>query len=188
MSGDVERVGGPARGYRWAPFEKGNEVTLKHGAWSPRKIAPLAAELIDHVLIAAEHPGAQTAWLADPSYRPALVAWSRCEARIQLLHEYLDRLTDFDPETGRPGDLDDEGATRPASELLVKLEAQALKHRERLGLDPLARSKLGRALAATAVDLSAVAASGAAALASRPPIPEPVDDDDDEKDDDDDDG
>ena len=37
--------GGPARGYSWPPFEEGNQVALRHGAYSEIALAPRAAEL-----------------------------------------------------------------------------------------------------------------------------------------------
>lgn len=162
---DVDRTGhGEARGYSWPPFEPGNtlgrkflsghEVSLKHGSYSPRRVDPLAAELIEQVTAEAGASGSDTQYLATVSYRPALVAWARCEARVQLLHEYLGQLTDYDPDTGRPGDVDGSGDVRPAAELLLRLEGQALKHRERLGLDPLARARLGRDVAAGSVDMA----------------------------------
>jgi hypothetical protein len=32
--------GGPARGYSWAPFDKGHEVSLKHGFWASPMLRP----------------------------------------------------------------------------------------------------------------------------------------------------
>jgi len=151
---DVERVGGPARGYSWKTFTAGHEVSLKHGGYSPRRVGPLAAELLEHVTAEAQQPGSPTSYLSEAAYRPALTAWAECEARIQLVREFLLRLTDDDPDTGRPGDIDGEGAIRPAAELLLRLENQALKHRERLGLDPLARARLGRDVAGASFDLA----------------------------------
>jgi hypothetical protein len=130
---------------------------MKHGSYSPRRVDPIAADLVERVV--AEAVGSDTQYLATASYRPALVAWARCEARVQLLYEYLGRLTDYDPDTGRPGDVDADGAVRPSAELLVKLEGQALKHRERLGLDPLARARLGRDVAAQSIDIAKLMAA-----------------------------
>jgi len=59
---------------------------------------------------------------------------ARCEARIQLLTEYL---------TDAGGDLDDDGGVRAAADLLTRLESQAMNHRARIGLDPLSRARLG---------------------------------------------
>jgi hypothetical protein len=159
---------------------------MKHGAYSPRRSAPLAAALLEQVMIEAQRPGSPTSYLSEPAFRPALVSWSECEARIQLVREWLGRVTDDDPDSGQPGDLDDLGAIRPASHLLLRLESQALKHRERLGLDPLARSRMGRDLAAGSVDMARLmsAMDGAATDV----IPAAATDDDDDEDNDDDDG
>lgn len=130
----------PARGYTWPPFEEGNTAAVTHGAYSPRRVDPLADGLVAGVLVAAGEPGAPTAYLMEPSYRPALWAWARCEARVQLVTEWL---------MDHGDDVNEKGEVVPAAEYLRRWEAQALKHRERLGLDPLARAKLGKDLAAS---------------------------------------
>lgn len=127
----------PARGYSWATAEPGNTIALKHGAWSPRKVEPLAAELVEQVALNAS-------WLRDYD-RPAVWAWARTEARVQLLSEWL---------ADRGGDLDDEGAVRPAAALLDRLEARAESLRARLGFDPLSRARLGRDTVASELDLA----------------------------------
>jgi Phage terminase, small subunit len=129
--------------YRWADATPGNTIALKHGAWSPRKIDPLAAEIIEQVTNDLE-------WLR-PCDRPALHAWARAEARIQLLSEFL----------AERGDLDDDGSVRPAADLLTRLETQAAGLRSRLGLDPLSRARLGRDVAASQVDLARLWAADA---------------------------
>lgn len=129
-------VSTPARNYKWKTATPGNEIALRHGAWSPRKIDPLAAEMVEQF-------ASDLDWL-QPCDRPAVWAWARCEARVQLLAEWLaDR-----------GDLDDDGDVRPAADLLTRLETQAAGLRARLGLDPLARARLGRDVAASRLDLA----------------------------------
>lgn len=166
------------RGYSWPPFEAGNTAAVTHGVWSARKVSPLTAELITAVQSSATRPGSTVSYLADPSYALAVKRWATLEARCELIRTWLDDRTDI--EAGQPGDIDEDGEVRPAADLLVRLEGQAAKAAERLGLDPLSRSKLGRDVAATAVDLTAVAEAGAAALAARS-----TDDDDDGENDDD---
>ena len=134
-----------ARRYSWEPFTPGHTKSLKHGAWSPRRVDPLATELLDAVIADASAPGSSIVYLTEPAYRPALVAWARVEARVQLVSTWL---------ADHEGDIDDEGNVRPAADLLTKLDAQALKHRERLGLDPLARARLGRDVAASSADIA----------------------------------
>jgi hypothetical protein len=139
----------PARQYSWEPFSPGHELSLKHGAWSPRKVEPLASENVDGVLaLAEEHQ--ELAYLAQPQYAHALWSWGQAEARVQLLTEYL-------LDVG--GDLDAEGNVRPASELLLRCQKRADAMRQRLGLDPLSRARLGRDVAATSIDVARMMAT-----------------------------
>ena len=66
----------------WPPFAPGNQVSIRHGAWSPRRVDPIAAELVEHALSSAPY-------LVDPSYAPAVHAWADSEARAQLLRDYV---------------------------------------------------------------------------------------------------
>src|SRR5438105_4778631 len=117
--------GMPARGETRThpPFEPGNVMALRHGAYSPRKVDPLATELVEQLLAQAAAPGSSVAYVAEPSYRPSVWAWARVEARVQLLVEYLEE---------RGGDVDDEGEVRAAAQLLTKLEGHAAKLRSQL--------------------------------------------------------
>jgi hypothetical protein len=99
-----ETAGVPARGYSWEPFRPGNEVGLRHGAWSPRRVDPLAAEMVEQLLADDD-----VAYLQAAKWGPAVWAWARCEARIQLVAEYLIDLVG----AGRLGDLDDPKVNRP---------------------------------------------------------------------------
>jgi len=130
-------VSGPARGYKWADATHGNTLALRHGAYSPRRVDPLAAELVEQVTGYID-------WLRE-SDTPALWAWARVEARIQLVSEYL---------IDQGGDIDGDGTVRPAADLLMRLESKAESMRSRLGLDPLSRARLGRDVAASQVDLA----------------------------------
>lgn len=134
-----------------APFEPGNTAALQHGAFSPRFIDPLAADLVRLVL---EDP--QVGYLTAPAYRPALWAWARAEAQAQLLVEYLARAGQ---ESGDGvGDLDLD-RVRTAYLLLHRAESRADRSRARLGLDPLSRARLGKDVAqAKAADAAAIMA------------------------------
>lgn len=134
--------GMPARGYSWEPFQPGNLVPLRHGAYSPRRVEPLAQELVDVVLA-----DPSTAYLQAARWRPAVWAWARAEARCQLLGEWLMDRAD-------PAGLDEAGDITPALRALSKWESIALHHRGRLGLDPLSAARLGRDQAASAVDMA----------------------------------
>lgn len=149
-SAEVVPGKGPARNYVWPPFEKNNTAALKHGAKSDRVIRPIAEALVVELLEQAHAPQSPTAYLAEVSYKPAVWAWARCEARVALLVRWLE-------EQG--GDLTEEGEVRPAAELLRKYEAQGERLRARLGLDPLARARLGKDLASGAVDMAALMAA-----------------------------
>ncbi|MBK7610840.1 MAG: hypothetical protein IPJ15_05960 [Actinomycetales bacterium] len=133
------------------PFEPGNTVALQHGAFSPRFVDPLAADLVGMVL---EDP--QVGYLTAPAYRPALWAWARAEAQAQLLVEYLARAGQ---ESGDGvGDLDLD-RVRTAYLLLHRAESRADRSRARLGLDPLSRARLGKDVAqAKAADAAAIMA------------------------------
>jgi hypothetical protein len=142
-----------ARGYSWPPFEKGNEKALRHGAYSPRRVEPLAAELVEAMRAQVVAEGSTTGYLAEPSFQFSLWAWARAEAKVQLLEEYL-------ADRGSVG-LDADGEVSGAAKLLVRYEATAERARDRLGLSPLARARLGRDVAAASVDLAAIAAEEA---------------------------
>jgi hypothetical protein len=120
----------------------GNMRDLHHGGYSPRKVDPLAAEILEHQL-AVSPP-----YLREPHWRPALWAWARTEARVQLVTEWLAQRA---PDG--VGDLDDKRTTA-AHNLLHRLEAHATQLRGRLGLDPLSAARLGRDVAASNVDVA----------------------------------
>lgn len=128
------------------PFEPGHELSMRHGAYSPRRVDPLAETFV--ALVVADPVGLPA---AAPQYRPALWAWARAEAQVQLLTEYLEKAAE-ETEDGI-GDLDDD-AVRAAYLLLHRAEARADRSRARLGLDPLSAARLGRDRAAGAVDMA----------------------------------
>jgi hypothetical protein len=141
----------PARGYSWEPFTPGHTKSMQHGAYSPRKVDPLAAELVELVASDLE-------WVTDAD-RPAVWAWARAEAQAQLLGEYLAKAGE---ESGDGvGDLDAD-RVKAAYALLHKAETRAASGRSALGLDPLSRARLGRDVAqgqASAAQAMAAAAS-----------------------------
>jgi hypothetical protein len=132
----------PPRGYSWPPFEEGNSAALTHGAFSPRKVNPLAEQIAGVLL--TQGPS----FLRSPEYGLAVWGLARTEARIQTVSEWLDE----------HGELDDEGLPRPAGSLLLKLERLAAEHRSRLGLDPSSRVRIERDLASVGRDLNLAAA------------------------------
>lgn len=127
------------------PFPPGHELSVQHGAYSPRKVDPLAAEFV--ALVDADP---KITWLTAAD-RPALWSLGQTQAQIQLLTEYLAKAGE---KTGDGvGDLDQDRVNR-AYLLLHRAEARALTLRARLGLDPLSRARLGRDRAATEVDVA----------------------------------
>lgn len=152
------------------PFAESNAMARKHGAWSDRKISPIAAELLADVdQLLADDP--DLAHLTSPVFRPALRAWARTEARVELVAAWLDERTDG----ALPGDLDADGEIRPAADLLTRLEGQALKHRAQLGLDPTSMARLRRDAG------SARASFDLAALLANLPATDPTGDDPDDQ-------
>jgi len=137
----------PVRGYSWAPFEKGNTVSTRHGVWSQRKVDPVAEELASGLLV--DRP--------DLAGHPETVfAWARAEARCLLLAEHF-----------AGGLFDGDGNERPGLRLIAQFERLASDLRARLGLDPRSEAELARergAATLTAVDLEAVRARGRASM------------------------
>lgn len=136
--GDPEKDWRPTRGYSWEQAKPGNFLALRHGAYSPRKVDPLAKEIEEALL------GSGPQFLTDPSYAPALWALARSEARIQLLSEYLEE----------HGLLEEDGRPRAAVDAVYKFERLASEQRARLGLDPLSRVRIERDLAGGARDFN----------------------------------
>ncbi len=136
------------------PFEPGNETARKHGAHSSTIVEPRARAVL--AALEAEAP----VWLHAVD-RAALEAWARAEARCGILRDWVDER----------GLLDPKGKPTGAAELLLRCERQAADLRGRLGLDPLARARLGRdtavAQAAAAGALDQIRATGAQTRAGR---------------------
>jgi hypothetical protein len=144
-------AGQPARGYSWPPFEKDNEVGLRHGAFSKRRIEPVAAELIAGVL--AERPDLQR-------FPEALAAWADSEARAWLLRDWLTE----------HGMFTDGKTTEGTLKFLIQFDKRAEAGRVRLGLDPRSELELVREHAeaeGAAFDLDAVRQRGRRALDAR---------------------
>lgn len=136
----------PARGYKWEPFQPGHTLSLRHGAYSPRTIDPVAAEILASLL-----QDETTEYLQAPKYRLALLALSRAEAQIQLLTEYLEKRGEAAGDG--VGDLADD-SIRSAYLLLHRAESRADRSRARLGLDPLSAARLGQRIVGAAADMA----------------------------------
>jgi hypothetical protein len=113
---------------------------MTHGAYSSRKIAPLAAEIVATLLADETVP----AYAKSPAYRLELEALARAEAQTQLLNAWLAKRAE-ETDDGI-GDLSDE-AVRSAYLLLHRVETRAASARQRLGLTPSAAARMGKDVA-----------------------------------------
>lgn len=138
----------PSRGYSWEPFQPGNLKGLRHGAHSDRLVRPRALEIARGFL----EDGALPAYLSEPRYRPAVLAYCMDLARIERVEAWLEAQA----VDSVPPELTENGEVRPATRLLMDLERKADKHRQALGLTPLAAARLGKDVAAQQVSLSQV--------------------------------
>ncbi|WP_059387263.1 hypothetical protein, partial [Arthrobacter sp. Hiyo1] len=117
------------------PFAEGNELAVKHGAKSPRKVDPIAQALVSELLA-----DASLDYLRAPRYAAAVQAWAKAEAKSALITEWVDSMPiEMAAESKQ-------GQTSPL-ELLRKWETTAQNHRSRLGLDPLSAARLGKDVA-----------------------------------------
>ena len=152
------------------PWQPGNEyratqdnsLAVQHGAYSQKRVAPLASEILCTACNNPAWPG----YLQDESYGPAVRAWAHSEAVCELLRRHLadqsldDALVDRHEEesterhskgtstrrtTGR--------RTRSALDLLSRWETTAAGHRQRLGLDPLSRARFGKDITSAQLDV-----------------------------------
>lgn len=116
---------------RHPDFGTGNTVAMKHGARSPRVVEPVAAALREQALKAAPY-------LADPRWTGELEAWSRAEARVQILLAWEERVG---------GPLAEDGSPRSHLVELERAERRAQNARDRLGLNPASAARLASYLA-----------------------------------------
>ncbi|MGV9868096.1 hypothetical protein [Rhodococcus koreensis] len=133
---------GPARGYSWEPFKPGHFKSKKHGAYSDRVIVPLAAEIANAVCQARPD-------LQAPEMQPAVLAYARTEAQLEVLTAYVDE----------HGAFKDDGEISAAEKHRLRIDTQAANHRSRLGLDPLSKARLGKDLSSTQLDMAQIFAA-----------------------------
>jgi hypothetical protein len=130
------------------PFPVGHELSMRHGAWSDRRVSPIAEEVLESVL---DDPACE--YLRAPRFAAELQAWSVAEARCRLLETYIVRLAEEAGADDGVGDLGDE-RVRAAWSLLNRFEARAMSGRDRLGLSPLSSARIGRDKAAAGMDMA----------------------------------
>lgn len=138
--------GTPTRGYSWEPFQPGHTLTLKHGAYSERLVEPRAREIAQGLADSGELPS----YLAEPRYRGAVMDLARCLAQRERLGAYLEATA----SEGVPAELAENGEVRSAAALLAKVERALERHRDRLGLSPLAAARLGKDVASQQASLA----------------------------------
>lgn len=127
------------------PFQPGHELSMRHGAYSPKRVDPIAEALVDSRLT-----DPATTYLQQSAYRPALYGWARAEARVLLLDEWMQRhLADTDGCVSCK-------QCRSVGDQLLRFETAAANHRARLGLDPLSRARLSRDVVAASVDMASL--------------------------------
>lgn len=121
------------------PLQPGNELSMTHGARSPRRVSAAAQEVL------AEAQEINASWLASAD-EWTLQAWCEAEGRCRLYRQHLAEL----PLT------DGEGKPWAADTQLLRWEGRAAALRSKLGFDPLSRAALVRDVAtASALDTSA---------------------------------
>ena len=150
----------PARGYTWPPFEAGNEAAVKHGVWAADRSERVATEVAE---IAAS-VATQFPWTAP--YVDERLAYARAMVDERDIRAYLDDI----------GMLDDNHQERPAVRTLDRFSRIAARHRDALGLTPMAHARMlalvsevvrrhpERAAEALDTGLQALLAQGRAAL------------------------
>lgn len=117
------------------PFEPGNELAVKHGAFSDKRTDPIANRFLDEVM-----SDPTTTYLTAPRFANQLWQWCVASARVQLLSEWVDGMTmAAAAESGK-------GQVSPL-ELLRKWMSTLQTLSARLGLDPLSSARLGKDVA-----------------------------------------
>jgi hypothetical protein len=141
----------PARGYSWLPFEEGNELSIRHGAFSQRRVSARSLEIRDALFVA--YP-----YLADDVFMEAVERYTRAEARAVMLHEHVMSVAE---EHGVE-------AVKPYlwSET-TRAEANAAKFGQDCGLDPTGHARIAHDLGVAKSHRSQSAWKGTEELAKR---------------------
>jgi len=140
------------------PFRPGHEHSLVHGAYSERRVGPLAEQFAAELLASADTP----AHIQSPLFAAAVHAWARAEAVVTLLWRYLEEQDDIaaamtetstgieSEEAADKGNIKRRSAAKRVASVLSELhraESRALSARARLGLDPASASRIARDMA-----------------------------------------
>jgi hypothetical protein len=156
--------------YRKPPWP-GNEIAVQHGARSPRKVGPLAEEIVQEILKDSATP---RYLVDDTSYRLSLQSLGRCEAVCHLLWSFiatqmeehdvqalLEDVTEATEHEQRNGTVVTRRSVsrrvESALNQLRKFEVTAMQLRKSLGLDPGSRSKMASQILKPSLDLAIAA-------------------------------
>jgi len=142
--GHAPGIGGGGEVSDWAPafpgqrppFAPGNDLSLRHGVYSPRKIGERSAVVVAQLL---EQPG--VGYLQAPEYRASLWRYAQRQAKADLMHDRMLEHAETCAEIA--GCQVCESLERRWREF----DTAAAKASERLGLDPLSRARLGKDVA-----------------------------------------
>lgn len=147
MTSDDQGQQAPAGGWvpefegQRPPFQPGHELTVKHGAYSPRYVDPAAEELRLAIL---EDPGTP-AHVRSPINRYELAAMCRAQVQAELAAKSLAEHIDL-----CGGDLVKASRAEgfmAASLLMHRAEQRAASGRSKLGLNSAAAARLGKDVA-----------------------------------------
>jgi hypothetical protein len=138
-------------------------MSATHGARSPRRVGEMAAAITAELL---GDPGTPD-YLRDRTWQYAIAGWAEAEAIVRLLriyvaeHDLMDAMTEYiteeedtvmrGPKTKR---LTTGRRVHSVIDQLHKAEMRAMTARSKLGLDPLARARLGKDIASQNFDLA----------------------------------
>lgn len=147
---------GEARNYAWEPFRKGNQISVRHGAFSKARMEPIAQELAAGLVV--DRP--------DLAHFPeAVMAWASACASWLTLEEHL----------AEHGMFDEHGKLRAGPvEWARRFRRDVVDLGARLGLDPRSYAELARDRAnatRTAFDLDRLRERGRQALSGDHPTP-----------------
>ncbi|GAB3389166.1 hypothetical protein GCM10027568_11030 [Humibacter soli] len=107
-----------------------NDLAVKHGAFSPKLLEPIAAAIREQALL-----DDSVAYLREPRFAGPLHRYSLTAARVVRLEAWIEDMTD--EEAARS----DRGQTSPL-ELLRRWTVTADRQAARLGLDPVSWVKI----------------------------------------------
>jgi hypothetical protein len=146
------------------PFEPGNQLSVRHGAYSPAIVGPLAEQIAADLLGDKDCPE----YLRRPLWRWAVSGWAHAEAEAELMRRWRAQMSAADAATEvLESDEDEERPSQgtmtrrvrgkrvqSSADMLHRAETRAAHLRARLGLDPLSAARLRKDVAAPEFNLA----------------------------------